>query len=326
MLELSIPKDYKFKEIGKDTLINTFTSKERAAMKSYDIVFVGHVVTGQFTPFGGTSYFRTDGASSFGAIAALCCTKKVALVTRMSKEDEHFIEPFKTMGFDVYVQSSSETTHLKVIYPTANVEERQVFQIRSAGSFRIEEMPSFEPCLVHLSGLSDQEFTLEFMKELKKRGFRLSIDMQGFLWEIDKQTRAVHFKDLPEKQEILHMVEAVKLDISEAKALTGTDDLKRAAAMIDDWGCPESIITCSKGVLGYKNGESHFEKFSNKSIEGRTGRGDTTMGAYLARRINYPPKDALRFAAALASIKMETNGPFTGTLEDVLTRMEANHF
>lgn len=293
-------------------------------MNKYDIVFVGHVVTGQFFPFERPSYYRADGASSFGAAAALSCTNKIALVTRMSKEDEHFIEPFKDMGIDIYFQPSPDTTHLKVIYPTANVEERQVFQIRSAGFFRIEEMPSIEPCLIHLSGLSDQEFTLEFMKGLKERGFRLSMDMQGFLWEVDNQSQEVHFKDLPDKQEILHMVETVKLDISEAKALTGTDDLKRAAAMIDDWGCSETIITCSEGVLAYKNGKSYFEKFSNKFIKGRTGRGDTTMGAYLARRIDHPVDDALRFAAAVASIKMETEGPFTGTIENVLTRMEAN--
>jgi len=32
-------------------------------------------------------------------------------------------------------------------------------------------------------------------------------------------------------------------------------------------------------------------------------------------------EDSLKFAAALASIKMETPGPFRGTLEDVLGRM-----
>jgi hypothetical protein len=31
---------------------------------------------------------------------------------------------------------------------------------------------------------------------------------------------------------------------------------------------------------------------------------------------------SLRFASAIASIKMETPGPFSGTLDDVLTRME----
>jgi sugar/nucleoside kinase (ribokinase family) len=48
------------------------------------------------------------------------------------------------------------------------------------------------------------------------------------------------------------------------------------------------------------------------------------MGAYLARRMDHPVEDALKFAAALVSIKMESEGPFKGTLEDVLKRMGAN--
>lgn len=292
-------------------------------MNNYDIVFVGHVATGEIVPFKGTSSLGAGGASFFGATAAFCCTKKIAMVTRMSEENEHFIEPLKKMGIDVYVQHTRETSHMKVVYPTANVDERQIFQTRSAGFFRIEEMPSFEPCLIHLGALSDQEFTLEFMKELKARGFRLSTDMQGFLWEVDHQTRAIHYKDLPEKKEILSMVETVKLDAAEAKELTGTDDLKKAAAILDDWGCSETIITRSDGVLAYSKGKSYFARFSNRSAHGRTGRGDTTIGAYLARRIDHSVEDAIKFAAALVSIKMEYEGPFMGTVEDVLARMEA---
>jgi len=62
--------------------------------------------------------------------------------------------------------------------------------------------------------------------------------------------------------------------------------------------------------------------FTNRNQSGRTGRGDTTISAYLARRKTHPPTEALRFAAALASIKMETPGPFAGTLADVKERME----
>ncbi|MCX5805491.1 MAG: PfkB family carbohydrate kinase [Proteobacteria bacterium] len=292
-------------------------------MNSYDIVFIGHTATGEIVPFEDTPSFGTGGgAAFFGATAAVCCAKKIAMVTKMSKEDAHVMEPLKAMGIDIYLQPSSETTHMKIVYPTANVDERQIFQTKSAGFFRIEEMPPLEPGLIHLGALSDQEFTLEFMKGLKARGFRLSIDMQGFLWEVDQQTRAIRYKDLPEKEEILHMVETVKLDVAEAKALTGTDDLKRAAAIVEDWGCLETIITRSDGVLVYKNGESYFARFSNRSVEGRTGRGDATIGAYLARKIDHSIEDAIKFAGALASIKMEAKGPFMGTLEDVLKRME----
>jgi len=46
------------------------------------------------------------------------------------------------------------------------------------------------------------------------------------------------------------------------------------------------------------------------------------MGAYLARSIDHSVDESVRFAAAAASIKMETEGPFTGTLEDIIKRME----
>lgn len=118
------------------------------------------------------------------------------------------------------------------------------------------------------------------------------------------------------------MIEIIKLDVAEAKALTGTDDPVKAASIIDDWGCSETIITNSKGVLAYKEGERYFAEFSNKSVQGRTGRGDTTIGAYLARRINHSVEESVKFTAALVSIKMETEGHFTGTIKDVLARME----
>jgi sugar/nucleoside kinase (ribokinase family) len=56
-------------------------------------------------------------------------------------------------------------------------------------------------------------------------------------------------------------------------------------------------------------------------VQGRTGRGDTTFGSYLARRLECGVVESLKFAAALASIKMERPGPFSGSLEQVLERM-----
>ena len=45
------------------------------------------------------------------------------------------------------------------------------------------------------------------------------------------------------------------------------------------------------------------------------------FAAYLASRLNNSCEYALRFAAALVSIKMESPGPFKGTMSDVLDRM-----
>jgi len=138
-------------------------------------------------------------------------------------------------------------------------------------------------------------------------------------------THQIAFQDVPAKMEIVSQMDMVKLDIVEAKVLTGTDDLEQAALTIETWGCPEILITRSEGVLARVHGKTYYEKFSNQSVVGRTGRGDTTFAAYLARRLDHDVNESLKFAAALVSIKMETPGPFGGTLADVLARMQAKH-
>jgi len=291
-------------------------------MVHYDIVFIGHAATGNIVPFKKADYTETGGAAAFTAMAAARCMKRVALVTRLTKGDEHILESFKAVGIDTYVQTAEETTRIHIFHRSENVDEREMFLTNCAGFFRLEEMPSFEPCLIHLSGLSNQEFTIEFIHGLKKRGFLLSLDMQSFVFQVDGKTKAIHLRDVPEKREILSMVDIVKLDVAEAKTITGSDDLHEAATIIERWGCPEILITRSDGVLALRNRKGYFVKFTNRSIAGRTGRGDTTIGAYLARRMDHPIEDALQFAAAMASIKMETPGPYMGTMEDVLARMK----
>jgi len=297
-------------------------SSANSEPKSYDIVFIGHMASGRIEPFGGESFVGHGGSSFFGAMAASRLGKKLAVITRMAQSDVHHVEPLRAAGIDFYVQPSAETTQLRVIYPSANVDERQVFSIRNAGFFRMEEMPPLHPCLIHLGGVTDQEFTLGFMRALKERGFRLSVDMQSFVLQVDKETGAIHFKDVAEKREIIRMVQFLKLDANEAQILTGTDHLETAAAILDDWDSRETVITRADGALVRSEGKNYFQRFSNQGVQGRTGRGDTLMGSYLARRMDYPVEEALRFAAALTSIKIETDGPFRGTVEDVLERQE----
>jgi sugar/nucleoside kinase (ribokinase family) len=41
--------------------------------------------------------------------------------------------------------------------------------------------------------------------------------------------------------------------------------------------------------------------------------------------LDHDVRESLKFAAALVSIKMETPGPFKGTLEDVQKRLREKH-
>ncbi|HAR96263.1 MAG TPA: hypothetical protein DCR97_09930 [Deltaproteobacteria bacterium] len=289
-------------------------------MSRYDIAFMGHLATATVVPFHGPTFVERGGPAFFGPLAASCLGKKIAAITRIGRTEPELLEPLRSAGIALFVEDQ-ETTQLRVVHPSESVDERQVFLVKHGGRFSLGDIPGIEPCLIHLGGLSHQEFSLELLQALKARGFILSVDMQSFVWQVKAETGAISLADLSEKRELLGLVDFVKVDVVEGEALTGTRSLQDQARILEDWGSRETVITCSDGALARSQGKTSYARFTNRSIAGRTGRGDTFSGAYLAHRLDRSVEESLRFAAALTSIKMESTGPFTGSLKDVLDRM-----
>ena len=294
-------------------------------MKKYDITFIGHMCYDEVIPFGGEPIIAPGSAVLCGAMVTSRIGVKTAAVVKMSLDEEPINQPMKDLGVDVYVIPADCTTYSRVLHESENVDERKITLVRTAGLIKIEDIPELESKNVHLAGISDSEFDMALIEGLKARGYRLSTDMQSFVRQITPVTHEINFGDVSNKKEIISKMDVVKLDIIEAKVLTGTDDLEAAALIVESWGCPEIVITHSQGVLARAGGKNYYEKFSNNSVVGRTGRGDTTFAAYLSWRLEHDVAESLKFAAALVSIKMETYGPFQGTLEDVLTRIKEKH-
>jgi sugar/nucleoside kinase (ribokinase family) len=292
--------------------------------KTYDITFVGHMCYDEIIPFGGEPHVAPGSAVLCGAMVAARVGKQVAAVVRMAPQDEPILDPMREVGVDTYLIPSAETTYSRVVHESENVDERRLILVRSAGLIDIADVPPIQTRCAHLAGISDTEFDMALMQGLKARGYSLSVDMQSFVRHVTP-SREIEFSDVPAKRDIVAMMDKVKLDVVEARILTGTDDLEKAGVIVESWGCPEVVITHSPGVLARVDGKTLYEKFSNKSSVGRTGRGDTTFAAYLSHRLDHDPAESLKFAAALVSIKMETPGPFKGTLDDVARRLREAH-
>ncbi len=288
-------------------------------MERYDIVFIGQMGLSTIIPFEGPPFVSLSKPVLFCATAASPLHKRIAVVTTVSEGEEHLLEPLRAAGVDLFLKPG-ETTEMRIVFPTANVDEREFFLVR--GAHPIDDIPPFEPCLAHLCCQGPREFQVRLIRLLKARGFLVSVDMQGLVLQADHETGAVRHVDVPEKEEILRTTDFIKLDAAEAEILTGAKALEDQADILESWGGPEIIITSSEGVLARNKGKTAFAGFTNRTARGRMGRGDTVMGSYLARRIDHSVEDSLRFAAVLASIKMESPGPFTGSLEDVIERME----
>lgn len=294
-------------------------------MNSYDITFVGHMCYDEITPYQGQTKVTPGSAVLCGAMAAARTGRNVAVVAKMAKRDEAILQPMQDAGIDTYLIPAPETTYSVVIHPVPDVDVRRLILKKSAGLIRIDEIPQINTRCLHLAGISDTEFDMDLIHGLRKKGYDLSTDMQSFVRQVDPVTCEIAFRDVPQKCEIVRQMSKVKLDVVEARVLTGAEDLEQAAAIIEQWGCSETVITWADGVLARVRGQTYFEKFSNRNMMGRTGRGDTTFAAYLSRRLDYDPAESLKFAAALVSIKMETPGPFSGTMEEVFVRIKERH-
>ena len=294
-------------------------------MKKYDVTFIGHMCYDEVQPFVGQSITAPGSAVLCGAMVTARIGVKTAVVVKMSPDEAHINKPMIDLGVDVYVIPADCTTYSRVLHRSENVDEREITLVRTAGLIKIEDIPELESRYVHLAGISDSEFDMALIDGLKALGHHLSTDMQSYVRQITPVTHEINFGDVANKEEVVSRMDMVKLDVVEARVLTGTDDLEKAARIVESWGCPEILITRSDGVLARAGGVSYYEKFSNNSVVGRTGRGDTTFAAYQSWRLEHDVPESLRFAAALVSIKMEKYGPFQGTLEDVFTRIREKH-
>jgi sugar/nucleoside kinase (ribokinase family) len=90
-------------------------------------------------------------------------------------------------------------------------------------------------------------------------------------------------------------------------------------------GSKEIVLTHKDGLLVYADGKSHEMNFYPARLDGRSGRGDTCVGTYVARRLSLEPREAGIWAAAVTSLKMENLGPFNRSIEEVEAFIHANY-
>ena len=104
------------------------------------------------------------------------------------------------------------------------------------------------------------------------------------------------------------------------EVLTGCKEVSKGAKLLAEWGVKEVVITNgSMGSVIYSGGAFYnIPAYKPEVVEDATGCGDTYMAGYLYQRVKGATiAESGHFAAAIASLKMESPGPFTGTEGDV---------
>ena len=282
--------------------------------KFYDIAFIGHYTKDTIISSTGTRVVD-GGAFNYGSNVAVRMGLKVTAITRLAKEDFHVVEKLRQLGVDVFVNITPYSTCLRLEYPTSNVDERVIYVTSSAGSFTLAEVEKIQAKAIVIGASMRNEVSLGVIVELAKKKTILAADVQSFI-RVNDNGKLVP-KEWLERDSVLARLDILKTDAVEAELLFGKCDLYTAARKMHDLGPREVVITHRDGLLVYADGNFYEEEFLPKKIIGRSGRGDTCIASYVAKRLNASPQDATTWAAAVTSLKMEAEGPFQRTIEEV---------
>jgi sugar/nucleoside kinase (ribokinase family) len=282
----------------------------------YDICCVGHitldkVVTTKNMTYmpGGTSFYFSHAIRHMGL--------SYCLVTAIAEKEIAIITGLGDAGTEVILLPSTHTVYFENIYP-GNQDHRIQKVSQKADPFTAEQLAGVEAGIFHLGPLLADDMPVALIKALSQRG-KVSLDVQGYLREVRNED--VCAIDWDEKRTALQHIHILKANETEMETITGQKDVHTGAKVLHEWGVAEVVITLgSMGSVVYSDGTFYnIPAYNALNIVDATGCGDTYMAGYLSQRVKGASiEDAGRFAAAMATLKIEHSGPFTGGPEEVM--------
>lgn len=287
-----------------------------------DIICIGHITkdriatptTEVFLP-GGTTFYCAYGFNSLQSQ-----TVSFELIASLAEEDMKTVEDMRQKGIDVRVIPSRKTVFFENIYGE-NTDERQQRVRAKADPFSVQSVENVEAQYIILGSLLADDFPMEVIQYLSTRG-TLVVDAQGFLREVrGEEVFAIDWKD---KLEALKYIDILKVNEHEILTLTGIEDQKTACRKLAEWGVKEVLLTLgSHGSIVLADGVFYeIPAYTPHKTVDATGCGDTYVMGYIYQRVQGASvEEAGNFASAIASLKLEASGPFSGSEADVQARL-----
>lgn len=286
-------------------------------MSKFNLCCVGHITKDKnITPesvnymAGGTAFYFSWAVRHFDDVSFL-------LKTIIGRSEKIEIEKLRAEKINVSASFCDNSIHFENIYEN-NYETRKQHVFSKAEPFTIELLQDIDADIVHLGPLLADDFSVGAMRFLAEKSL-VSVDCQGFL-------RMVNGIDVfpvswDRKDAALPYIHFLKASRQELMVLTGTKDIIAGIVMLGGLGVKEVIVTLGGAGSIIYNGEKYFliPAYKPQKVLDTTGCGDTYMAGYLYQRVQGTSiEDAGRFAAAMAALKTENYGPFSGNKNDVL--------
>ena len=286
----------------------------------FDLITIGNYTKDTIVTRNGTRHVH-GGGFNYAARAAAAAGLSVAAVTRLAEEDCESIEQLEAAGVTAFPRWTESSTIMRLEYPTDNVDERILTVAATAGSVEPDQVEGLEAPAFVISPSIRGEVGIDVLKALRRPGVLIGLDVQGYV-RIRRDDGVLEHTHWPEIGETLAFVDVLKTDAVEAESLTGTADHEAAARILAAHGPREIVLTHRDGLLVLADGKVHEARFTPRELRGRSGRGDTCLGSYMTWRLEADPAQAILWAAAATSLKLEKEGPLTATRAEILAAFE----
>jgi len=276
------------------------------------LTFIGDI-SKDFNVIRGQTREEPGGGVYHNSMTAAALGAKVVAVTTCADEDRRLAGRMADKGVTViFCKSGKSTTTIENVYPDDNPDSRRSRLINGATPFRLDDFDEVDGGVVHVNPLWYPLFSTAILVELRKRADILAADAQGFLRNVAPDGRM--FLKVPDDVCAgFELLDVLKVDIKEAGALTGVDDIHDAAFRVLAMGPKIVLLTHSAGVCVYDGMSFYDQPFRPYPMEGRTGRGDTCSAAFLfamSKGMDLP--ESVAFAAEITSRKLQYPGPYRG--------------
>ena len=283
-------------------------------MTYYDVVHIGNYTKDTIINKG-ISKIVDGGGFNYGARATVSFINKVAVITKLAEEDSHVIENLIKNRIDAYPIYCKNSTNMVLDYYSDNPDERYMKITATADPFSVSDLDKIKGRAYILAPSLRGEVPFEVLKHLSETGSLTAIDAQGFIRVLNGDD--IEYAEWIDTDKIFPIIDILKVDIKEAEFITGLSDRYEAVKKLHDMGAKEIILTYRDGAVVYDGKIIYEEIFRFTELKGRSGRGDTSISSYTAARLDNGPEEALKWAVALTSLKLEKEGPFDRSATDV---------
>jgi sugar/nucleoside kinase (ribokinase family) len=295
------------------------------ASSMFDVCVIGHVVWDR-NFYGNLERKPQPGGVAYYASMTYCrLGLRTAVVTKVAaKDDGALLSDLRSNGVEVFNLPTKSTTSFENHYSVDNFDVRVQRVGSRAEAIRLTEIPKIRANTVHFGPLTPDDIELDVMVRGLSPRSTIALDAQGLVREI--VDGAVVAKERVDHGHWLRFVDVLKVDAQELLIYAGSASPSNAVRRLLDRGVDELLVT--EGGLGstvFREGNSFpIDALRPRQSVDVTGCGDTFLAAYMAKRMaSEDIEECGEFASAAASINLECSGPFKGTEEDVLRKLEA---